>query len=293
MESGNWIALVSALFACGAAFYVRKAATEARRQNEIAIHREKLKIFKGFEYFRIRLKGFGADVSDDDYLKLHDLVELSRLYYPKAAYDAMNTFRAQIEQMRDLGQVIELNGGNDRVNQVKQRTDKFYECRSLADKLTEVMKEDLSRIRTQDAPPYRGRFSTMTWGKFSGWLRLGVVLSACFTAAILGYVSYEGLTSTPCIIEHQGQWDIFDQVACEQGYHFVTFVPKRVDPARLKAAGFTDAEVNTYKPVRSLRVFQVKKILVTIATSLGVIWVLVVIIPVLMSAVGWVGKGFK
>jgi len=152
METGHWIALGSALFALGAAFYARRAVKEAGRQNEIGIHKEKKGIFEEFSNFRIRLKGLGPDnIKDEHYLNLYDLVEESKFYYPETVYNDLNMFRQRVSEMLDIGRVIQLHQGEKRNEYLRQQTKKLDECRGLADSVTESMKTDLGRIRTPKA----------------------------------------------------------------------------------------------------------------------------------------------
>ena len=47
MQVSDWIALLSAFVAILSALYARHSVQEARRANEIGLHNEKLKVFKG------------------------------------------------------------------------------------------------------------------------------------------------------------------------------------------------------------------------------------------------------
>lgn len=107
METNNWIALLSFLVAVLAALYARWAATAARRQNEIAIHNEKLKIFKAFLDFRTKLTAYGTDVSERDlYLELFPQVQLSEFYYSGAVHIELKKFFDCLSEMIALREAV-------------------------------------------------------------------------------------------------------------------------------------------------------------------------------------------
>jgi hypothetical protein len=71
------------------AAYARWAGRAAQRANEIAIHNERLRIYKGLLEFRAMLTTRGPSFPDDELWKFGDLVLLSEFYFSKAAHEAM------------------------------------------------------------------------------------------------------------------------------------------------------------------------------------------------------------
>jgi hypothetical protein len=146
METNNWIALLSFLAALLAALYARWAATAARRQNEIAIHNEKLKIFKAFLDFRSKLTAYGADVPERDlYLDLFPHVQLAEFYYSAAANLELNKFFTCLREMIDLRELAASTRDKDTISKKHAQLD---ECRRAAKQVEGVMKTELRLIKT-------------------------------------------------------------------------------------------------------------------------------------------------
>ncbi|HEX8607615.1 MAG TPA: hypothetical protein VF679_03120 [Pedobacter sp.] len=69
--------------------YARWAGRAAQRANEIAIHNERLRIYKGLLEFRAMLMTRGPNFPDDELWKIADLALLSEFYFSEAAHNAM------------------------------------------------------------------------------------------------------------------------------------------------------------------------------------------------------------
>jgi len=140
-----------------------------------------------------------------------------------------------------------------------------------------------------------------TWRGLRGWLRLGIVISLCWIASILGYVSYEIVTSHPSIIEEKGFNFVLDSPISPPsiadkflqgedyptyGYNFLWFIPGKTQDATGNAK--SDRKIMSY-----VRVVRVNLILLAVGTALCLTWVLVLVIPVLIWVYEWVLKGFR
>jgi len=146
METNTLIALGSFLAALLAALYARWAATAARRQNEIAIHNEKLKIYKAFLDFRSKLTARGDDVPERDlYLELFPHVQLAQFYYTDAASAELNTFFGCLREMIDLKQLAASTKDKETISKTQSQLQK---CREAASRVDEVMKNELRLIKT-------------------------------------------------------------------------------------------------------------------------------------------------
>jgi len=156
------ITLLFFLVAVLAALYARWAATAARRQNEIAIHNEKLKIFKAFLDFRTKLTAHGTNVSERDlYLELYPQVQLSEFYYSHAVYDEFEKFFDCLRKMIELRELAALNKDKDTIS---NKHAQLNACRKAANQIDEVMKNDLRLIKT-----HQSLCSRLMWR--SSWLK--------------------------------------------------------------------------------------------------------------------------
>ena len=89
MVTSDVIAVLALCASAGSALYARWAGKAAQRANEIAIHNERLRIYKGLLEFRSILTTRGPSFPDDEMWKFADLVLLSEFYFSKAAHEAM------------------------------------------------------------------------------------------------------------------------------------------------------------------------------------------------------------
>ena len=145
MDMSNWIALLSFLAALLAALYARWAATAARRQNEIAIHNEKLKIFKAVLDFRSKLTAYGTDVPERDlYLELFPHVQLAEFYYDDVTTATLNTFFECLREMIDLRELAASTKDSDVISKTRTR---LYNCRSAASHVERIMRNELRLVK--------------------------------------------------------------------------------------------------------------------------------------------------
>ena len=101
MECWTLVLSLASLCVAGmAALFAGWAATAARHQNRIAIHHEKLRIYKAFVDFRSKLKAYGDSVPESDLtLVLFPHVQLVEFYYSAAASTALNEFYGCVSKM--------------------------------------------------------------------------------------------------------------------------------------------------------------------------------------------------
>ena len=139
----------------------------------------------------------------------------------------------------------------------------------------------------------------LRWRGLRGWLRLGIVLSLCWIASILGYVSYELVTSHPFIIEEKGFEFVLDSPILPPsiahkflqgedyptyGYHFLWFVPGKTQHATANAKSGRKFYV---------RVVRISLILLAVGTALCLTWVVVLVIPAFIWVCEWILRGFR
>jgi hypothetical protein len=89
MDSSDLLAAFALCASVASAVYARWAGSAAQRANEIAIHNERLRIYKGLLEFRAMLTTRGPGFPDDELWKFADLALLSEFYFSEAAHDAM------------------------------------------------------------------------------------------------------------------------------------------------------------------------------------------------------------
>ena len=90
MDTSDFFAAFAVCASAGSALYARWAGKAAQRANEIAIHNERLRIYKGLLEFRAVLTTKGSSLPDGELWKFADLVLLSEFYFSKAAHEEMH-----------------------------------------------------------------------------------------------------------------------------------------------------------------------------------------------------------
>jgi len=100
-ETSDWIALVSAAIAIFALWHSEKAAKEARRANEIALHNERLQIYKGLLKFRGRMLAKGVQIDGSDIFEFYRTsVSLSEFYLEKSVHEQLNKLFRLVNEMK-------------------------------------------------------------------------------------------------------------------------------------------------------------------------------------------------
>lgn len=80
----EWVAIVALLVSALSAWYARWAVTESKKANEIAIHSEKLAIFKGFMNLKSGLSAHGGDFDEDDLFGFYRSANIAEFYFDKS-----------------------------------------------------------------------------------------------------------------------------------------------------------------------------------------------------------------
>jgi hypothetical protein len=81
MEINFLISFLAILISSLSALYARHAVKEAKHSNEIAIHNERLRIFKGILELRGDLLRRGVNIKEHDLFGYYKYVQLSEFYY--------------------------------------------------------------------------------------------------------------------------------------------------------------------------------------------------------------------
>ena len=85
------VSIVAALLAVLAALYARWQAKASERQNEIALHNERLRLYHATLHFGATLAGKGPDIADGDAWKFKESAELTEFYFNDTIYQRLNT----------------------------------------------------------------------------------------------------------------------------------------------------------------------------------------------------------
>ena len=141
----SWLAILISLISV---LYARHTVKEAKRSNEIAIHNECLKIFKGILQLRGELIGRGVEIKDEDLIKYYGHVQLSEFYYPKDIYKQIEDYYNTTWKIVSYYGTWKMTEDKDK----EQLRDKTYtylkESRQMIEKLEPQMKKYLSLIKT-------------------------------------------------------------------------------------------------------------------------------------------------
>jgi len=145
MELSDFMTALALCVSAGSAVYARWAGKAAQRANEIAIHNERLRIYKGLLEFRAVLTTRGPGFPDDELWKFGDLVLLSEFYFSKAAHEEMqklledgNQIKARYEHWQSTKE-----SRGDTVTAVRVMNDLHRTTRDRCGIVADILKPDL------------------------------------------------------------------------------------------------------------------------------------------------------
>lgn len=92
MTISDLISLCLLFAAILAAVYARLSASQARRANEISLHNERLKIFRGLLDFRAEITAHGDQFEHAKLADLYNHLQLTEFYYDRKLYEAFKGF---------------------------------------------------------------------------------------------------------------------------------------------------------------------------------------------------------
>lgn len=144
MGMSEWIALLSAFVAILSALYARHSVQQARRANEIALHNEKLKIFKGILDLRAKLSANGVNIKEYELFSFYEYVQLSEFYFNKRIYEGVKDYfdcAWEVVKLRGLWETAEEEG---KKKEMVQRTHEMLRLsREKVEALEPMLKEHL------------------------------------------------------------------------------------------------------------------------------------------------------
>lgn len=150
MEISVLISLAALFVALLSALYANHSVTEARRANEISLHNEKLKIFKGILDLRATVTGRGTDIEERELFCFYEHVQLSEFYYDSKIHQQIKDY---FDCVWDIVKRRSEWGAAEKESQelYKQMVKKTFaileESRKKVSALEEAMKEHLRLVK--------------------------------------------------------------------------------------------------------------------------------------------------
>jgi hypothetical protein len=140
------IASLAAFVAILSALYSRWSAKAAQRANEIAIHNERLRIYRGLLDFRAVLTTKGAGFPDEALWQFVDIALLSEFYFSDEAYKEFADLRDdanKIKALHDSWCHERESGQGDASKTAKAMNELHRKTRNRCDALAESLKPAL------------------------------------------------------------------------------------------------------------------------------------------------------
>ena len=149
METSYLISFLAILISGLSALYARHAVKEAMRSNEIAIHNERLRIFKGILELRGELVRRGVNIKEHDLFEYYEYVQLSEFYYNQTIHEKTKYYfdtALEVVKQHDLWEAAE--NKEDRNKRVAKTYEILKESRQKIEELEVLMKEHLRLIKS-------------------------------------------------------------------------------------------------------------------------------------------------
>lgn len=153
MQTGGWIPLVISLVAIFisilSALYARRAANEASKANEIALHNEKLKIFKGILELRGKVMAQGVDIKEHELFSFYEYVQLSEFYYNHSIHEQVKDYFDCVQNIVILRSQWEVAESEEKRKHLVERTHRMRtQSQEKVSRLENSMKEHLRLVKT-------------------------------------------------------------------------------------------------------------------------------------------------
>lgn len=145
-DDSSIIAIIAALVAMLSALYARWQAAAAGRANEIALHENRLKIYKGLSRFRAHIITRGSKLNEEEIWQFSEIVELSEFYFSADIHTHLNTVLEQAMELlwlNDEWEDAKQNSPEHAKNLVSKRHELMKTTRNECCKIREVIKQHL------------------------------------------------------------------------------------------------------------------------------------------------------
>jgi hypothetical protein len=149
MAWSDIIAILAALVATHSAVYVRWSAKATQRANEISIHNERLRLYKGLLTFRATLYTKGSSFHVESLWEFADIALLSEFYFSEDQYILFKNVVDRchhILSMRDKLHHMQEFGGANTSDAARKIESAYNETRSQCDALVEKLRPVLRLV---------------------------------------------------------------------------------------------------------------------------------------------------
>jgi hypothetical protein len=85
------IAVTAALVSSLAAVYARWQAKAAKRANEIALHENRMRVYKALNRLKAQLAAHGTNLTEDEVWNFFEAVEASEFYFPASVHPKLRS----------------------------------------------------------------------------------------------------------------------------------------------------------------------------------------------------------
>lgn len=110
-DTATLIAVGAAFVAALSALYARWQALAAGHANEIALHENRLTVYKGLVRFRAHISAHGTSIKEEEVCRFAEAAELSEFYFPPHIHPRLDAIFEQAMKLLSL---------NDEWEQAKQ-----------------------------------------------------------------------------------------------------------------------------------------------------------------------------
>jgi len=152
MQTGGGISLVISLVAIFisilSALYARRAANEASKANEIALHNERLKIFKAILELRGKVMAQGVDIKEYELFSFYEYVQLSEFYYNHSIHEQVKDYFDCVQNIVILRSQWEVAESEERKQLVEKTHQMRTQSQEKVSRLENSMKEHLRLVET-------------------------------------------------------------------------------------------------------------------------------------------------
>jgi len=140
------VAIGAAFVAALSALYARWQAVAAGRANEIALHENRLAVYKGLARFRAHISARGVTIKEEEVWRFSEVVELSEFYFPSTIYPRLNKIfedALKLLSMNDEWEEARRSNAGQANSIVKMRHELMRAIRDECYKITDEIKRHL------------------------------------------------------------------------------------------------------------------------------------------------------
>ena len=168
----DWISIVAIVVSVVSAVFAWCSVKQSKRQNEIAIHNQKLVIYQEFSHLMVDLMTIGGlNLSRESLPDFYKVVRLSEFYYgPELGADLENYFIQVDELLRARDQMREAERrNNSNLHEVQEKYLILEQrCQDFGKNLNSSLREKLRLVQPRQFTRIVGTLRTRSWACLSG-----------------------------------------------------------------------------------------------------------------------------